>query len=478
MEDNLKHKTKIGLYWSFFSQFANYGMQFIVGIVMARLLSPSDFGITALPAVFMSVASVFIDGGFGMALVRKKELTDKDLSTSFYYGILVGVLCYATLFFASPWIADFYNTPILKQLTRVSALVFLWTPLYTPQNVILRRRLDFKTPARIAITSSALSGIVGITVAYLGFGVWALVIATLTTSILTFFQTWSVVKWVPRSSGSKESFRYLWGYGNKLIATNLIDTLYANIAPFLLGKFGGTVDLGHYNRAKGFAALPSANVTGVIMSVTFPVLSKMQDEITRLQYNYRKMIRVSAFVVFPMMMLLAALARPLIIILLTEKWEPCIYLLQILCFVFMWAPIQKLNVNLLQVKGRTDLTLKLELIKKPIGALLFIFSLKISVVAFCYADCLMQMIALLLNTYYTGKIIGVGYLRQMRDILPTFILSLAVFGIVLFLVSIIKSMWLSLFLGVIVGGGIYIGVSYFFKFEELEEIKYMIKRNK
>lgn len=478
-ETSLRQKTKKGLYWSFFNQFANYAMQFIVGIVMARLLTPSDYGITAIPVIFMAIANVFIESGFSSALVRKEKLTEKDLTTSFLYSFGVGIFCYLCLFISAPWIASFYNTPVLKQLIRITALTFLWAPLITPQNVILQRKLDFKTPARISIVNKIVSAFLGITAAYMGYGLWALVIANLSSSILGLIQTWLAVKWFPHERWSRDSFKYLWGYGNKVVASQLIDTLFSNIAPFLIGKYGGTVDLGNYNRAKGYAIMPSSNVVSVLSTVTFPVLSKMQDNDERLGINYRKMIRVSAFLLFPIMLLLAALARPLVIIMITEKWEACIILLQLLCFTFMWQPIQILNVNLLYVKGRTDLALKLRMVIKPIGVLVTIPALMLGGITwFCVAEIIMQIIALTLNTYYTGKLIKVGYFMQMKDILPFFVLSLLMFVLVLVINSIIGSLFLQVLVGGSIGILFYCGISFFLKFEELNEVKYLLKIKK
>lgn len=477
-EESLKHKTKKGLYWSFFSQFSTYGMQFIIGIVMARLLSPSDYGITALPAVFMSLATVFIESGFNSALVRKQNLNENDMTTAFLYSIAVGILCYILLFFTSPLIARFYDTPVLVPLIRVTALSFLWAPLNTPQNVILQRSLNFKTPARIAIVKNIASGIVGISAAYLGYGLWALVAAGLTSSFLGFVQTWLAVKWAPKERWSRESFMYLWGFGNKLVATNLINTIYANIGPVILGKFGGTVDLGYYNRAKNYAAMPSSNVTGILTTVTFPVLSKLQNDNKALEINYRRMIKVSAYIVFPIMMMLAALAKPLVITMITAKWESCIILLQILCFVFMWQPIQILNLNVLQVKGRTDLSLKLELIKKPISVLIIIVGLRFGVIGFCLADFVVSMFALTINTHYTGKIINVGFFKQMRDIIPTLFISLAMFSSIMLVNTYISNLIFQIIVGIIVGGGVYFGLSFLFKFEEINDVKYLLNMKK
>ena len=458
---------------------ANYGMTFIVGIFMARALSPEDYGITALPAVFMAIAGIFISGGFGTALIRKPEVSDEDLSTAFYYSIVVGIVCYSILFCASPYIAEFYNTPVLKSLIRVTALSFLWGPLNTPQTVILTRRMDFKNPARISIVNKIIGSAVGITMAYTGFGVWALVGSGVVSSLIGMIQTWWVVKWFPNKPFSKESFKYLWDYGNKMMGIGLLGTLYANIIPVLLGKFGGTKNLGNYNRAANFASLPSSNVTGVLTSVSFPALSKMQDDDERLAYNYRKMIRVSSFIVFPIMLLLSALAHPIVITMITAKWESCVILLQIMCFTYMFQPIQILNVNLLQVKGRPDLALRIEVIKKIVGAIVFIYAaINLSLVALCIVDFCYTMFVLILNTYYTGKLIHVGYFRQIKDIMPSLILSLVIFGCVLLTNTLTDNLIGQIVIGGVIGSTVYLGGSYLMKFPELEEAKYLLSRKK
>lgn len=478
-EESLRYKTKKGLYWKFFDMFANYGMQFVVGIFMARMLSPEDFGITALPAVFMSIAGVFISGGFGTALIRKPEVTEKDLSTAFYYSIAVGVFCYSILFIASPYIAKFYNTPVLESLIRITALSFLWGPLNTPQHVILTRKMDFKNPARISIVNKIVGSIVGISMAYMGYGLWSLVASGLVSSLMGLIQTWWVVKWLPKSPFSKESFRYLWNYGNKMMGIGILNAIYSNLITVLLGKFGGTRDLGYYNRAKSYASMPSSNITGVLTSVSFPALSKMQDNDERLAYNYRKMIRVSSFLVFPIMLMLSALAHPLVITMVTAKWEPCVILLKISCFTYMLQPIQILNVNLLQVKGRPDLALRLEIIKKIVGAIVYIYAaINLSLVGLCITGLCYTIFALVINTYYTGKLINVGLFRQIIDILPSLILSLITFGTILFTNTLTDNMICQIIIGVMAGGIIYIGISTFMKFPELEEVKYLLSKKK
>lgn len=476
MEENLKQKTKKGLYWKMFDQGATQVMQFVVGIVMARLLSPEDYGITALPAVFMAVAGIFIDGSFSAALVRKPEVTEKDLSTAFYYSLGVGIFMYLCLFIAAPWIAVFYNTPVLTSLIRITALSFLWGPLGTPQNVILNKRLDFKTPARISVINKVISGIIGISIAYAGYGLWALVISGLSSSLLGLIQTWWAVKWIPKEKFSKESFKYLWNFGNKMIGANLIDTIYNNVTPIFVGKYYSPKDLGIYNRALGYVVMPANQITGLLTSVTFPVLSKMQDDRGQLAFNYRRMIKVTAFISFPIFMILCALAKPLVITLITEKWISCVLLLQIMCFAKMWWPIQAINRNLMQVVGRSDLYLRVEVIKKSINFLLLCCSLPFGIDIFCYCQILQTALSIFINTYYTKELIDFGFWKQIRDVCPMFILSLFIFLLLVFVLSFISNMLLQIVIGGIVGVGVYIFLAYIFKLKELSDVKYILSR--
>lgn len=476
MAETLKQQTKKGLYWTFFNQFANYGMNFCVGIVMARLLSPSDYGITALPAVFMAVAGILQSGGLSDALVRKTDFREEDLSTSFYYSIAVGITMYLTLFFSAPWIADFYNTPVLVPLLRVTALSFLWGPLNSAQNVILKRRLDFKTPTKISLITRVFSACVGIVLAYMGYGLWALVISGVLSSLLTVILNWFAVRWFPHTGWSKASFKYLWGYGNKIMLSWGLSALYDNITPIFVAKFYSPADLGVYNRAQGYAAMPSQQVNSVIQGVTFPVLSKMQNDNEALARNYRRMLRTTAFIVFPLMMMLSALARPLVLTLITAKWEACIILLQIICFSMMWYPIHSINLNLLMVKGRSDLFLRLEIIKKVIGVCILAITLPRGLIIFCYGTIVSSMISLIINTYYTGKLIQVGYWRQMKDLIPTLILSFLLLGSIHFTNSLISNLYLQIICGGIVGFIVYMSGAILFKFEELNDVKYMLKR--
>lgn len=445
---------------------------------MARLLTPSDYGITALPAIFMAVANVFIDGGFGLALIRKTELTEKDMSTAFYYSCIVGITCYFILFLTAPLIASFYDTPILTRLIRITALVFIIGALTTPQTVLLSRDLNFKTLARISVINKIIAAGIGIYAAYHGYGLWALVILGLVSSIIGLIQTWLVVRWIPQERFSIDSFKYLWNFGNKMIIARLIDTTYSNLTPAIVGKYFSPFTLGLYNRAMTFAQLPSMQIYGVLQSVTFPVLSKISDDNERLSKTYRRMIKTTAFVVFPLMFMLIALARPIVLILLTDKWEDCIILLQILCLYIMWGPISVTNISILNVKGKTDLVLKLEYRKKIASLVIMILTLPLGVIVFCCGHILNQLFCIYVNSKCVETVIGLNFTKQIKDVLPVFILSSLTYGIVYCITLLFTNQWFQIITGSVVGLCFYISIAHILNLEEINDVRYMLNRKK
>ena len=476
MEPNLRKKTTNGLLWSSVERFSNQGVQFLFSIILARLLAPEDYGIVAMVVIFFAIAQTFVDSGFSSAIVRKKDRTESDLSTCFYFNIFVGLGFYILLFLCSPFIADFYNQPILSPIVKISGLTVLINSLCIVQQAQFTIRIDFKTQAKVTLTSTVISGILGILLAYLGYGVWALVWQGVIGSFIRMFLLWLFSKWRPRESFSKDSFHYLFGYGSKLLASGLLDTTYNNIYPIVIGKFYSPAQLGNFSRAQGWASLPSSNITGVLQRVTFPVLTEMQDDDERLATNYRKLLRMSAFVVFPLMMLMAAIASPLIRVVITAKWDACVPYLQIICFAMMWYPIHAINLNLLQVKGRSDLFLRLEIIKKVVGVSVMCVTIPLGVTAMCFGMVFSSMIALFINTYYTGKLINVGYLTQMKDLLPIILISLLVSACAYASTWLFSIEWIKLFMAVVIGGIMYLILSIFFAKDEYIEVMNVIKR--
>ncbi len=476
MASELKQKTIKGLLWSAVDNFSNLGVSFIIGIILARLLSPDDYGIVAMVVIFFAIAQTFVDSGFSNAIVRKKDRTESDLSTCFYFNIFVGLGFYVLLFLCSPFIADFYNQPILSPIVKISGLNVLINSLCIVQQAQFTIQIDFKTQAKVTLTSTVISGILGILLAYFGYGVWALVWQGVIGSFIRMLLLWIFSKWRPRESFSKDSFHYLFGYGSKLLASGLLDTTYNNIYPIVIGKFYSPAQLGNFSRALSFAQLPSSNITSILQRVTFPVLSTIQDDIPRLQANYRRLLKLSAFIVFPLMMGLASVAFPLIRVVLTPKWEGCSLYLQIICFALILYPIHAINLNLLQVKGRSDLFLRLEVIKKIVGVCIMCITIPLGITAMCIGMVVSSLISLFINTYYTGKLINIGCLKQIRDLLPILFNSLLMGSMVYLFIQLFNNDLVKLIVGAFGGSISYIGGASFFSKQELKECWSLFKR--
>lgn len=475
-EESLKKKTVNGVMWSAIDRFSTQGIQFIFSILIARLLMPSDYGVIAMLGIFLSVSQAFIDSGFGTALIQKINRTETDFSTVFYFNIAVAIFFYILLWFAAPFIASFYNIPILENVTRVVSLMFVFSSLSGIQSAKLSIAINFKTRAKISVISTVSTGCLGLYLAYNGYGVWALVWQMVFSSLLGTILLWYFVRWIPKLTFSWQSFRQLFSFGSKLLASGLLDTIYNNIYTLVIGKVYSPSALGLYSRASGLAQYPSSNITGVLQGVTFPVLCSIQNDEQRLADAYKRFIRMSAFIIFPLMVGLAAVADPFIRVVLTNKWEKAIYLLQIVCFSLMWYPIHAINLNLLQVKGRSDYFLKLEIIKKIQGVCILCITVPVSVVAMCYGSVVSSLLSLVWNTYYTNRLIGYGFFSQIKDLLHILLHSLIMGGIVLFAISFVDIMWGKLITGILVGGIYYIWGAYLMRFDELKEVLSIIKR--
>ena len=473
---SLKEKTVKGVMWSSIDRFSTQGIQFVFSILIARQLLPSDYGVVAMLGIFLAVSQTFIDSGFGTALIRKIDRTDTDFSTVFYFNIVVAAFFYLVLWFAAPYIAAFYEIPLLEDVTRVVALTLIFSSLSGVQNAKLSIAIDFKTRAKISVSVTLLTGAIGLWMAYNGYGVWALVVQSVFASLLGTVLLWCLVRWIPKRTFSWQSFREMFSFGSKLLASALLDTIYNNMYTLIIGKFFSSATLGLYSRASSLARYPSSNITGVLQGVTFPVLSSIQNEPERLAGAYKRFLRLSAFVIFPSMIGLAAVADPLIRLVLTDKWEGCIYLLQIVCFSMMWYPIHAINLNLLQVKGRSDFFLKVEIIKKIQGVLILFITVPMGIVAMCYGSVVSSLLCLIYNTYYTQKLIGYGYVAQMKDLLHILVHSLVMGAGVWCIVQMFDSLWWQLIVGVLSGAVYYIAGASLMRFEELDEVISLVRK--
>lgn len=442
---SVKEETINSIKWTAIEKIAVQGIQFLLGLIMARLLTPEDYGTVGMLSIFIAISSTFIDSGFSSALIRKIDSTEADYCTVFYFNIVIAIVCYSLLFVAAPWVADFFNLDILCPILRIQSVSLILNSLMAVQVARLTIDLNFKALAQRNVLASLLSGIIGVLLAYMGWGVWALVAQTIFSSLICLIFIWAYCKWVPRQGFSRKSFNYLWGFGSKLMASGLLHTIYNNLTTLIIGRYFSSKDLGVYSRGTSLASYPANITNDVLGKVTFPILAKIQNDEGHLISVYRKYICISSLVIFFGCTLMAAIAKPLVLLLLTEKWAESIIYLQIFCFAIMFDHICRINLNLLEVKGRSDLFLKLEVIKKTISIVILFASIPFGVIGICISKVIYTQIAVFINTYYTGKLFHLGYLTQLKDFigyllkaviacLPAYILTFTTFNNALVLI--------------------------------------------
>ncbi|MDE7380691.1 MAG: lipopolysaccharide biosynthesis protein [Muribaculaceae bacterium] len=421
-EENLKKKTFTGTLWSAIERFGVQVVSFLVTLVMARLLTPDDYGMVGMLTIFIAVSQSLIDAGFSQGLIRKQDVSPRDTSTVFYFNIAASLFLYIVLWIAAPFIADFYDMPQLIVLTRVLSIGIVINSLGMVQRALFTIRLDFKTQAKASFIASALAGATGIWMAYSGFGVWALVGFQLLNFFTVTLFLWIVSPWRPAWLFSLKSFRELFSFGVGIAASSVIDNIYRNLYLLVIGKWFRADTLGYYTRAQQFGEIPMI-FSGVIQRVSFPVLCTRKEEDQHLASMMSRFIRISAFLTFPVMFVMAGVARPMIITVLGEKWEFSALLLQILCLGLMWYPISVLNQNILQVKGKSGLFFRLEVIKKVIGVAIICVTLPFGLIPLCLGQMVNWWITIIISGIYTRRVIPLGLWQQIGDVLPVLICS-------------------------------------------------------
>lgn len=450
-ESDIKGKVVAGMTWTGIERLATQAIQFIIGIIIARILMPSDYGIVGMLAIFIAIAQTFLDSGFASALIQKKDRTDVDYSTVFYFNIVIALVLYGMFYVSAPWIASFYNMPVLTEVTRMTTLSLIISGLTIVQHAKLIIDLRFKHLALASIVSVSVSGVCGIIMAYNGFGVWALVYQGLISAASRTSILWLSSKWNPRLVFSVSSFKRLFSFGSKLLCSGMINTIYSNLYTLVIGKAFNAAEVGFYNRANQFATLPSNTVTQMVVNVNFPILSQMQDDNERLVKSYRKLLCAPLFILTPVLLGIAAVGYPLVEIVLGHKWLPCVPYLQILCIGCLFNPLTHINLNLLYVKGRSDLVLKLELIKKPIGFLILLISIPFGIWWMCFGAALYNAIAFIFNCHYTKKILNYGLFSQLRELSNIFINGVVMFFLVTLSMLPFGEVWLKLLFGIATG---------------------------
>jgi O-antigen/teichoic acid export membrane protein len=472
----LKEKTISGLFWSFVDNFANQGLLFIIGIILARLLGPREFGLIGMITVFIAISESFINSGFSQALIRKKECSNTDLSTIFYFNLAVGVFFFGILYFIAPSVGRFYKEPQLIILLRVLGIVLIIDALTFVQRTTLTRRIDFKLQTKVSVVSNLFSGVVGITMAFTGFGVWSLVAKTISQRGMNSFLLWLWNRWRPVLIFSKKSFKELFSFGSKLLISGLIDTIYRNIYYLIIGKYFSAQELGYYTRADQFRNLPSKNLNNIISRVSYPVLSQVQDEPIKLKLGYKKIIKTTMYISFILTAGIVAVAEPLVITLIGEKWRPCIIYLQLLGFVGAMYPLNALNLNMLNVKGRSDLYLNLEVIKKILAIPAIIIGVIWGIKVMIFGMWANTLIGYYLNSYYSGRLINYSMKEQVADILPIFLLALVTGTLMFAAGNLIMTGYIwKLTIQILLGGILVLGISELLKFEPYIEIKDIIR---
>jgi len=451
--DSIKDKAIKGIKWSFIDNLANSGITFLVGIVLARLLTPTEFGILGLITVFIAISNTIVDGGFATALIRKPDASDNDYNTVFYCNLGIAILLMITLILSSNAIATFFKEPILKTVTPTMSLLLIINAFTIIQRTIFVKRIDFKTQAKISFIASVGSGIIGISLALLKFGVWSLVAQQLSRQVLLSLFLWLNSSWKPRLIFSNNSFKELFGFGSKVLIANLVNTFYQNIFYSIIGKLYSTEQLGKYTRAEQFNTIFTNNLTMIIQKVSFPMLSSIQNDHEQLIFLFRKTIMYSAIITFALVLSLAAMAKPLILLLIGEKWIQSVEYLQIMCCYGVLYPLTNVNINMMNIKGRSDLLLKLEVIKKFLFIPVFIVGFYFELKYMLWAAVVYYYIEFLFNSYYSERFFGYGTWKQIKDLIPVFLLSFFVatcmWSITLFSLPLIITLVLQFLIGLL-----------------------------
>ena len=454
-----------GFFWRFMERCGAQGVTFVVSIVLARILDTEVYGTVALITVFTTILQVFVDSGLGNALIQKKDADDLDFSSVFYFNVVLCLVLYALIFFASPLIARFYDDLSLVPLIRVVSLILIISGVKNIQHAYVSRHMMFRRFFFATLGGTIGAAVVGIWMARRGYGVWALVVQNLFNKTVDTLILWLAVKWRPKRMFSWQRLKGLLSYGWKLLAAKLIDTVYADLRTLIIGKVYSANDLAFYNRGKQLPGLFVTNINTSIDSVLFPTLSSQQDKVEQVRMMTRRAITVSTYLMMPIMMGIAVCSEQLVRLVLTDKWLPAVPFIRIFCFSYAFHPVHTANLNAIKAMGRSDIFLKLEIIKKLLGLAAMLITMRISVMAMAYSVLFINVVSQLINSYPNRELLGYHYKEQLRDMLPQICMSCAM-GIIVYLVNLlpIKS-WEILLIQIPLGVAIYVLESKLFHVE-------------
>ena len=432
--ENIRNQVFSGLFWKFAERILAQGISFIVSIVLARLLLPEAYGIVAMVMVFINIANVFVSGGISNALIQKHDADETDFSTMFYCSFVIACIIYGGMFVCAPWIADFYNTPELVPVLRVFGIRIILTSYNSIQHAYVSRHMLFRKFFYSTLFGTLISGVVGIFMAYHGFGVWSLVAQYLVNSTIDTMVLMFTIKWKPRLIFSWTSAKNLMSFGWKVLVSNLIGTLYHNLRSLIIGKAYTSADLAFYNRGKNFPDLIMNNVATSITSVLFPAMSNAAGNTEVVKKMTQKSMRITSYVVFPMMLGMAVVARPFTLVLLTDKWSDCIVYMQIVCIYSALHTISQINLQAINAMGRSDIVLKLEFIKKPVGIMMVLLSMPFGVFGVALSLPISAIFTMLVNMQPNRSILNYNMKEQVMDLLPSVVLSV-IMGIFIYPIS-------------------------------------------
>ncbi|MWB96521.1 oligosaccharide flippase family protein [Flavobacterium sp. GA093] len=467
---SLKSVATKGIIWSAVDKFAVQFGQFVVGILLARILLPEDFGLIGMLTIFIAVSQTFIESGLGTGLIQRQDRSNVDFSTLFVFNLAVSSFFYLLLFISAPFISTFFEQPQLTNLTRILGLILFLNAFGIVQRTKLTIAIDFKSIAKSNVIGMVAGGLSGIIAAINGYGVWSLVIQMLVGALASSLYLWFLSNWTPSLAFSKTSFKILFGYGSKLLIAGLYAQILNNVYNICLGKFYTTASLGYYTRAKSFADVSAGTIVSILQQSTFPILTSVQHDKEKLVSIFRRTIRMSAFLIIPTMVLIALLAKPIVILLLTEKWASLIPLLQWIVFSRIFLPMSAINMNLLNAIGRSDLFLKVDLSKLPLTLLAMIITIPLGVKAIIIGHVVTSAISFVINAYLPGKFYGYGPINQLRDVFPFVVATIGMAIGVLVLSCFIDNLIVQLILGGIAGVVIYLFICWLLKLEEQTEV--------
>ncbi|MGM0933373.1 MAG: lipopolysaccharide biosynthesis protein [Bacteroidota bacterium] len=475
---SLRKQAIAGLAWTFTQQFGNQLIGFVVSMVLARILLPEEFGLIGMIAIFLAVGKSLLDAGLTQSLIRSHDLDQEDYSTVFFFNLAASILIYVVIYLSAPLIANFYDQQILINIIRLFCITFIITAFSSVQLARLTKKMDFKTQTLIALPSNIVGGIVGITMAYMGYGVWSLVWSSLVSAFLGSIQLWIYSKWMPSLVFNIEKFKDHFNYGYKLTLSGLLNTIFNNIYLIIIGKFFSPAQVGFYTRAETMKQLPVTNISSALNKVTFPLFASIQDDDARLKRVYKQLMQMVVFIIAPVLIFLGVLAEPTFRFLFTEKWLPAVPYFQILCVTGILYPIHAYNLNILKVKGRSDLFLKLEVIKKIIIVITIVFAIQFGIMALLFGQIFTSIMAFFINTHYTGKFINYSAWQQSKDIIPIILLSVFS-GVVIFILDYYLKIYNQLDIIRILGGSIvgllvYLPLAKMLKFNSLNDIKKLL----